>query len=110
MTISKQQIVTPFLVINWKKRCVLWIKLWVYVNKCFNNSKTFNTHLIVGISSSGERSASELAAVCILGMFEFLLNKGLSSDTSMLPKVAARVLQVSSFEELLFMLSSSSKQ
>lgn len=57
-------------------------------------------------SSSGERSASEL--VWIDGMFEFLVNRGLSSATSILPRVAARVLTGSSFGVLLLRLSSSS--
>lgn len=67
-----------------------------------------NTYLTDSISSSGERSASELVAVCIAGILVFFLRSGLSSDTSMLPRVAASVLQGSSLAVLLFKLSSSS--
>lgn len=77
----------------------------------FKLGKYFSvTYLQFTASSSGDKSPSELTAVCIKGMFEFFVINGLSSETSILPRVAANVLTGSSFGVLLFKLSSSSKQ
>ena len=64
----------------------------------------------VRLLSSSDMSPSELVAVCIMGMFELLVNRGLSSVTSILPRVAENVLHGSSLHVLLFRLSSSSEE
>lgn len=68
-------------------------------------------YLLIGNerSSSADKSASELPAICIVGMFvSAFLRIGLSSFTSMLPKVAAKAFP-GSWEEPLLRLSSSSE-
>lgn len=61
------------------------------------------------ISSSAERSASEFPAICIIGMFvSGFVRTGLSSGTSILPKVATNALPGSCVVVPLFKLSSSS--